>query len=292
MSSRADVPVAGGELATYRLGIEAAEAPLVLAIHGLTSSSRTWLATARALGDRAALVAPDLRGRGRSGRLPAPFGIDAHVRDLLAVLDHWGLERPVLAGHSLGAYIAARLAVGHPDRVSRLVLVDGGLTIPESQGADPEKFLADFLGPSFTRLKLTFPDAGAYRAWWAKHPAFARGDIDPRDLDEYAHHDLAGEPPNLRSSVNPQVVRDDGLELFEPHDAAALSLPAVLLCAPRGMVDDLNPMQPLHSAKRWAAGDPANRRAVQVPGVNHFTIVLGRAGAQAVADEIARATAP
>jgi hypothetical protein len=87
------------------------------------------------------------------------------------------------------------------------------------------------------------------------------------------------------------VVRDDGLDLFEPHDAAALSVPAVLLCAPRGMVDDPNPMQPLQSANRWVAGDPANRRALQVPGVNHFTIVLGRAGAQAVADEIAQAIA-
>jgi pimeloyl-ACP methyl ester carboxylesterase len=282
--------VAGGELATYRLGGGDTAAPLVLAVHGITSSSRTWLATARALGDRAPLLAVDLRGRGRSSGLPGPFGIDAHVRDLLAVLDRLGLERPVVAGHSLGAYIAARLAVRHPDRVGRLVLVDGGLPIPESDGADPESFLETFLGPSAARLQMTFADPAAYRAWWAAHPAFAGSDIAEDVLDEYAGHDLVGREPNLRSSVNPQVVRDDGLDLFDPQDAAALSLPAVLLCAPRGMIDDPNPMQPLALARRWAAQDPTRRRALGVPDVNHFTIVLGRAGAETVADEIATAT--
>jgi pimeloyl-ACP methyl ester carboxylesterase len=291
MSSRVDVAVAGGGLATYRLGAEDAGVPLVLAIHGITSSSRTWLATARALGDRAALIAVDLRGRARSSALPGPFGIDVHVRDLLAVLDRFGLQRPVVAGHSLGAYIAARLAVRHPDRVGGLVLVDGGLPIPESRGVDPERFLLEFLGPSVARLQMTFPDPAAYRAWWAAHPAFAGSDIDESVLDEYASHDLAGHEPNLRSSVNPQVIRDDGLDLFDPRDAEALSLPAVLLCAPRGMVDDPKPMQPLALARRWAAEDPMRRRALGVPDVNHYTIVLGRAGAEVVAEEIATATA-
>ena len=157
MTERADVDVAGGRLATFRLGAQRADAPLVLAIHGITSTSRTWLAVARALGDRAALIAVDLRGRGDSHELPPPFGLDAHVADMLAVLDHFGLQRAVVAGHSLGAYVAARLAVSHPDRVGRLVLVDGGLTIPESRDVDPERFMNDFLGPTLTRLQMTFP---------------------------------------------------------------------------------------------------------------------------------------
>jgi pimeloyl-ACP methyl ester carboxylesterase len=289
MTRRADVPVAGGTLATFRLGDAPADAPLVLAIHGITSSSRAWLATARALGDRAALLAVDLRGRAGSAALPPPFGIAAHVQDMVAVLDHFGLERAVVAGHSLGAYIAARLATDHPDRISGLVLVDGGLTIPESVGADPEQFLAAFLGPTLTRLKMTFPDGASYRAWWAAHPAIAGSDVEPRDLDEYAAHDLTGEPPELRSSVNPQVVHDDGFDLFETADASSLGLPAVLMCAPRGMVDDPNPMQPLTLVQKWAAADPERRRAVKVPDVNHYTIALGRAGARIVANEIARA---
>ena len=289
MTARLDVEVAGGQLATFRLGAERAEAPLVLAIHGITSSSRTWLATARALGDRAALIAVDLRGRADSHALPAPFGLAAHVRDMVAVLDRFGLGRALVVGHSLGAYVAARLAGDHPDRVSGVVLVDGGLTIPESTGVDPEAFMTAFLGPTLERLRMTFPDLEAYRAWWGRHPALVGADIDPADLAEYAAHDLVGEAPELRSSVNPQVVRDDGVDLFHAVDANALNVPAVLLCAPRGMVDDPNPMQPLELVQAWAASDPGRRRAVEVADVNHYTIALGRRGAEAVASEIVRA---
>ncbi len=289
-SARVDVPVAGGALATFRLGSERRDTPLVLAIHGITSSSRSWLPTARALREVAALVAVDLRGRARSNHLPEPFGIAAHVRDMIAVLDHFELDRAVVVGHSLGAYVAARLAVEQPGRIRSLVLVDGGLTIPASEGADPQRFLEAFLGPTLARLKMTFPDRAAYRTWWREHPALAGGEIESADLDQYADHDLVGEEPDLHSSVNPQVVREDGAELLETSDARTLAVPAVLLCAPRGMVDDPHPMQPLALVQAWAGADPGRRRALQVPDANHYTIVLGRRGAEAVAAEILRAS--
>ncbi len=286
---RIDVPVAGGQLATFRLGSSRADAPLALATHGITSSSRSWLATADALGDSAALVAVDLRGRAASNSLPGPFGIAAHVRDMVAVLDHFALQRAVVVGHSLGAYIATNLAIAHPQRVESLVLVDGGLTIPQSVGVDPEKFLEEFLAATLSRLNMTFPDHAAYRAWWAAHPAFAESDIDPHHLDQYAEHDLVGEPPRMRSSIDPEVVRQDGIDLLRSIHAEAIHSPAVLLCAPRGMVDDPNPMQPLALVREWAAQDPARRRAIEVPDVNHYTIAFGRHGAEAVAAEIVRA---
>jgi hypothetical protein len=55
------------------------------------------------------------------------------------------------------------------------------------------------------------------------------------------------------------------------------------------MTDDPNPMQPLELVQAWAAADPERRRALQVPDVNHYTIVLGRRGAEAVAAEVLRA---
>jgi lipase len=283
---RVDVEVAGGRLATFRLGADPS-APPVLAIHGITSTSRTWLAIARALEDRASLIAVDLRGRGRSNALPPPFGIDAHVRDMIAVLDRFGLDRAVIAGHSLGAYIAARLATLHPERVDGLVLVDGGLTIPGSEDADPEEFMEEFLGPTLARLRMTFADLDAYHAWWKQHPAVADADIEPADLTAYAAHDLVGEAPEMRSSVNPEAVRDDGVDLFAV--TSSVSAPATFLCAPRGMVDDPNPMQPLAIVQSWAAQDPQRRQAIEVPDVNHYTIAWGAHGAAIVADEIARA---
>lgn len=280
------VAVAGGELAVYRLG---PPAPLVLAIHGITANSQTWVPVSRALRGRVGLAAVDLRGRGDSGGLPGPFGIEAHVRDMIAVLDAHGLERALIVGHSLGAYIASALATAHPDRVAGLVLVDGGLTVPGSEGADPQAFLEAFLGPTLARLQMNFLDRGAYRAWWAVHPAIAPGDVTAEDLARYADHDLAGIPPELHSRVNPDAVAPDGTDLFAIPGAHAVTGPATLLCAERGMVDDPNPMQPLAIVRAWAAADPEHRRALPVADVNHYTITLGARGAAAVASEIQRA---
>ncbi len=285
VTERTDVPVSGGVLATYRLG-GSGPAPVVLAIHGITSSNQSWVAVADALGDRAALAAVDLRGRGRSSTLPPPFGIPAHVQDMVAVLDHLGLDQAVVVGHSLGAYIAAALAEAHPDRVASLVLVDGGLSIPSARAADPEPFMKTFLGPALARLEMTFADPAAYRAWWAEHPALAGSDVKPADLAAYADHDLIGPAGEMHSSVNPACVGPDGRDVLQAVAAEALTGPAVLLCAPRGLMNEPNPMQPLELVQAWAAGDPARRRALQIPDVNHYTIVLGQRGAAAVAAEI------
>jgi pimeloyl-ACP methyl ester carboxylesterase len=209
-----------------------------------------------------------------------------HVRDILAVLDAVGLERVVLAGHSLGAYIAARLAASHPERVRSVILVDGGLPIPGSQEAD----LDAFLGPALARLRLRFADRRAYRAWWQQHPALAGSDVAEEDLWAYADHDLVGSAPNLRSSVMEEAVRVDAADVAQAADAAnRLTVPARALCAPRGLVNDPNPMQPLELVRAWAAERPSLREAVPVSDVNHYTITLGARGARVVADAIAAA---
>jgi pimeloyl-ACP methyl ester carboxylesterase len=284
---RLDVAVAGGALATFRLSKGEPGAAPVLAIHGITGTSRAWLPVARALDTRASLVAVDLRGRGRSNQLPAPYGMAAHAADALAVLDRLGIERAVVVGHSLGAYITARLAADHPERIAAVVLVDGGLTIPVPGAVDPQVFVTAFLGPALARLRMTFASREAYRDWWRAHPALAASDVADADLVAYADHDLVGEEPQLRSSVAEPAVRADAGELFEMGAAAhRLRVPATFLCAPRGLGDDPNPMQPLALVEPWATESPAQRSAVQVPDVNHYSITMGSRGAAAVAAAI------
>jgi pimeloyl-ACP methyl ester carboxylesterase len=284
---RVDVPVAGGTLAVFRLG-DGAEP--VLAVHGITASSHAWLAVARALEGRATLLAPDLRGRGASSLLPPPYGMEAYTSDMLAVLDHCGIERGVLVGHSLGAYAVARFAADHPDRVRAAVMVDGGLTLPGLADVDPEEFQAAFLGPALARLEMTFATRPAYYDWWRAHPAFAGADILDDDLVAYANHDLTGEPPDLRSGVAKAAVRTDAGEMFEiGKPAHRLALPVEMLRAPRGLQNQPEPMIPAALAEDWSSGDPERRRVWEVPDVNHYTIVMGTAGAGAVAGSIVRA---
>jgi pimeloyl-ACP methyl ester carboxylesterase len=285
---RFDAPVPGGSLAMYRLAEQSSQAgEMVLAVHGITANSHAWPAVARALVPDVALLALDLRGRGASSELPGPYGIPIHASDVLAAIDHLELERAVLVGHSLGAYISARVAAEHPDRVRAVVLVDGGLTAPVPPDLDPQALLEALLGPALARLKLAFPSLDAYIEWWRRHPAFAAGDVSDADLAAYAQHDLVGEQPALRSGVSEEAVRADAEGVLEMGAFAhQLKVPARLLCAPRGLQNEPNPMQPLELVERWAAQAPGLRRFGQVPDVNHYSLVMGARGAAAVAGAV------
>src|SRR5918911_3808678 len=116
------VPVDGGELRVILWGTGRRVA---VAVHGITASAMSWQAVARHMPPDWTLAAPDLRGRGHSGELPGPYGLERHVADVTAVLRYLG-GRPVLAGHSMGAYVALLVRDAHPELVRRLVLVDGG----------------------------------------------------------------------------------------------------------------------------------------------------------------------
>src|SRR3954453_23786671 len=129
-----DVPVAGGALRTAAWPGRGAP---VLAIHGLTSSSSSWPFLAQELDGP--VVAPDLRGRGRSQHLPGPFGLVAHADDCAAVLrgvlTRAPRERVVGVGCSMGGFVATVLGTRPPDLVRALVLVDGVLPFPPSDAA-------------------------------------------------------------------------------------------------------------------------------------------------------------
>ncbi|MGV9284028.1 alpha/beta fold hydrolase [Streptomyces sp. NPDC003730] len=280
------VPVAGGELAVLRWPAADPAAPVVLALHGITANGLTWARVAHHLAGRVTLLAPDLRGRGGSGTLPGPYGIAAHADDMAALVRALDTGPVVLTGHSMGAFAAALTAVRHPDLPSALLLVDGGVSFPVPAGLDPDDLLAAVIGPAMRRLSMTFPDRPAYREFWQRHPAFA-GAWSPW-VDAYIQRDLVGEEPELRSSCRLDAVRVDGTGQLGGEVADAvhrLPRPAALLWAERGLMDE---PQGLYDEQRLAAAgvDRTPLRPLPVPGTNHYTIVVGDAGARVVAGHL------
>jgi haloacetate dehalogenase len=105
--------------------------PAVVLLHGHPRTHTTWYAGAPALARAGyTVVCPDLRGYGRSGK-PAsdadhlPYSKRAMAADVVALMDHLGHERFAVAGHDRGSYVAYRTALDHPDRVAKLVVMDG-----------------------------------------------------------------------------------------------------------------------------------------------------------------------
>src|ERR1700744_5007733 len=112
-----DLSVRGGKLRVPIWGHQpATDSVAVIAVHGLTMSHRTWAPIAARL-PGLMIVAPDLRGRGASSQLPAPYGLDQHVLDMKAILDHLGLERVIAVGHAMGGYVCEKLAASYPELV-------------------------------------------------------------------------------------------------------------------------------------------------------------------------------
>ncbi|MET9433668.1 alpha/beta hydrolase [Streptomyces sp. NPDC006551] len=101
--------------------------PPIVLLHGLAGHVGEWDTIARLLcADGYRVVAVDQRGHGDSERFPRDTSRAAYVADTIAVLDHLGLQRPVLIGQSLGGHTAMLTAAAHPGRLSGLVLVEAG----------------------------------------------------------------------------------------------------------------------------------------------------------------------
>jgi pimeloyl-ACP methyl ester carboxylesterase len=161
-----------------RRGLIAAEVwgrdgELTLLVPGIAATGRSFAPMAAALAEGWRAVALDLAGRGRSpARPPGGYGWRRHAEDVLEVADRLGAERPTIVGHSMGAYVALEAAALAPERVARVVLIDGG--------GLPEPLAVARMVAALRRIGLSFPSpeaavtalraSGAIRPW---HEAWA-----------------------------------------------------------------------------------------------------------------------
>ncbi len=104
----------------------------VVFVHGFPHNRTLWLSQVNALVDRARCIAPDLRGFGET-TAAAPFTMDRYADDIAALMDAERVDRAVIAGLSMGGYVALAFWRRHPKRVRALVLAD------TRAGADSEE---------------------------------------------------------------------------------------------------------------------------------------------------------
>ncbi|MCE9662663.1 alpha/beta hydrolase [Halomonas sp. M5N1S17] len=137
MSGPRAIRLAGGRLAGLSWGDEAA--PTWLALHGWLDNAASFTRLApllvRQMGIR--IVAIDFSGHGHSQHVAGDYALWDYCHDLLDAADDLGLERATLLAHSMGAGVSCLAAAAFPERIGRLVLIDGlgALTTPAGDSA-------------------------------------------------------------------------------------------------------------------------------------------------------------
>jgi len=107
--------------------------PLVL-IHGFPLDHTSWDEVVSLLENEFDVITPDLRGFGESTTVETPYTISDMADDLAGLLNHFGIEKVALAGHSMGGYVALAFAKKYPQRVSGLGLVSSQAAADSPEG--------------------------------------------------------------------------------------------------------------------------------------------------------------
>jgi 3-oxoadipate enol-lactonase len=236
-------------------GEQAGAGPPVVLLHGLTATRRYVVMGSRLL-QRSGLrvVSYDARGHGVS--TPAPdaraYGYELLAEDLLMVLDELGLERAALAGASMGAHTALRLALARPERVLALCLIT----------------------PSYDPALPT--GAATFTAW----DALAHG-LREDGIDGFVRaSDLAAVPAQWRETIekvirqrlaahqHPRAVADalEAVPRSRPFQSMAelanTAVPTVVVASS----DEADPGHPLEVGERYADAIPHAELVVEEEG--------------------------
>ena len=241
----------------------------ILCLHGLTANCRSWDCLASALAPDHRVMAMDLRGRGLSDKPASGYSIEHHCQDVLSLIDDLGLKRPVLMGHSLGAFISFVFAAQNPQRVDRLILVDGGGKLSEEQMA---RVFAG-IKPSLERLGRVFPSFEAYIAPLQKAPF-----LQPWNsfMETYFRYEVEEVEGGIRSRVHPKHIEEEAINLRGVNSTQfynKVASPTLILRATKGMLakDDL--VLPVDVAERMVREIPGAKR-LDLEGTNHYSILF------------------
>jgi lipase len=254
----------------------------VVCLHGITAQHRAFNAAARYLGPSLGLVGVDLRGRGDSDKPESGYSLEAHAADVVRVLDHLGLQSAVLAGHSMGAFVALKTALLFPERVRALVLLDGGWPRVESsptEMTEEEKqeasALEEGLARAFKRLDMTFESPEAYLDFWFPDQNLKMEDLPP-DLADYYLYDLG----EVENGYNPKASRvaaeEDSPSVSSTSPTAeqmrGVACPVALVRASQGFFPGSEPL--ISDETRDVMAESLDIcTEILLEGANHYTML-------------------
>ena len=254
--------------------------PMVL-LHGLSANANSFAGIiAAGLSPAFRVIAPDLRGRARSGKPENGYEMADHARDVIALLDALGLERVVLGGHSFGGYLAIFIAANYPERVSKVVVIDAAISSHPRIGV--------LLKPSLDRLTRTFASAEEYLT--AVRTAPYMDGVWDNSAESYFRAELVKHPDGtIGSATSSAAVGQAAMGVaVEPwlHHVQHVKAPVLMLNALGAFGPPGTP--PLFDELVTRATTRAfpDARYVVVPG-NHITLLFGE-GAAAIRREIER----
>jgi len=241
----------------------------VLCIHGTTANCRCWDLVASSLSPCYKVIAMDIRGRGLSDKSPTGYSIDRHCKGVLAVMDDVGLKRIVLMGHSLGGFISLVFAAQYPEKVDRLILVDGGGKLSDDQ---LDKFFVA-IKPSMDRLGQVFPSINAYLSQIKKAPY-----LQPWNpyMETYFRYEVEKVTGGVRSRVDPQHIEEESANLKKVDMVEFYSKvlsPTLILRATKGILAEDDLVLPKDVAERMVRDIP-NARCVDLENTNHYAVLF------------------
>jgi pimeloyl-ACP methyl ester carboxylesterase len=229
--------------------------PAAILLHGTGGHWETFAPNLAALSEHFHCLAIDMVGNGFSDKPDYDYEIPVYVQQVLGVLDHFGIEKAHFVGMSLGAWVCAAAAVGHPDRVDKVILMSpAGLIATASNMA---------------RIRAERTAAVNNPTWDAMHKVFAHliADEANRLPDLIALRQAIYRRDDTRETIDHLLILQDAeardRNLIPEEDWASIKAPTLVVAAGKDHSEYM-------STAQTVARLIPDAEVLEMPGVAHW----------------------